>query len=183
MTPRLFELHGESGSRWLHEALAGEIRRCGEAQPRWDALWNRALEAERLVAPERRPFYRAHVLAMIAINRESNRILSLAAETIEEAENHETSRARIAAERALRAFDEIQKAEADAEYGKWKNWYRGDWLTNVFRTRELVQIFLKQLDDPLSPSPPPILWQGWEAYYHIMKYEGQRSVEVWPILP
>ena len=22
-----------------------------------------------------------------------------------------------------------------AEYGKWKNWYRGDWLTGVYRTQ------------------------------------------------
>ena len=178
VTPRVYGFRGETGEQWLGEAVKAEMQRCSEAQPRWEALWKKALETEQLVAPERRPFYRAHALAMIAIGKESNRILSLVAEAIQEADNGETSRARDAAEQALRAFDEIRKAEAGAEYGKWKNWYRGDWLTNVYRTRELLQVFLKHLDDPWSPLPPPILWQGWEAYYHIMKYEGRRAVEV-----
>jgi hypothetical protein len=176
--PRIFGLRGGTGKEWLPAAVKAEIQRCGEAQPRWDALWKRAMKAEPLVAPDRRPFYRAHVLAMIAINRESNRILSLVAEAIQNAENGDTAKARDAAQRALRAFDEIQRAEAEAEYGKWKNWYQGDWLTGIHRTSELVQIFLKQLDDRLSPLPPPILWSGWEAYYHIMHYEGDRSADV-----
>jgi hypothetical protein len=25
---------------------------------------------------------------------------------------------------------------------------------------------------------PPVLWAGWEAYYHIMNYEGDRAVDV-----
>lgn len=25
---------------------------------------------------------------------------------------------------------------------------------------------------------PPVLWDGWEAYYHIMHYEGDRSADV-----
>ena len=86
--------------------------------------------------------------------------------------------ARAQAQRALEALDEISKAEANAEYGKWKGWYRGDWLTGIGRTRELVQIFAKQLEDASSPMPPPIYWTGWEAYYHIMHYEGGRTADV-----
>jgi hypothetical protein len=48
-------------------------------------------------------------------------------------------------------LDEIQRAESAAEYGKWKNWYRGDWLAGVYRTRELVQVFSKFLEDPPDP--------------------------------
>jgi hypothetical protein len=36
---------------------------------------------------------------------------------------------------------------------------------------------MRNLDDPLSPLPSPLLWD-WEAYYHIMHYEGDRSVNV-----
>ena len=88
------------------------------------------------------------------------------------------SQARAEIDQALKAFDEIQRAESAAEYGKWKNWYRGDWLTGIYRTRELVQIFSKFLEDPLTHIAPPIFWDGWEAYYHIMHYEGDRSAEV-----
>ena len=76
------------------------------------------------------------------------------------------------------AAEEIAKAEKSAEYGKWKDWYRGDWLTGIPRTRELVQIFGKRLEDPQSPMPPPVFWTGWEAYYHIMHYEGERTASV-----
>src|SRR2546422_6069501 len=41
-----------------------------------------------LVSPERRAFYRAHVLAMIAIGRESNRILLSVAQAVHRSEEH-----------------------------------------------------------------------------------------------
>jgi len=179
VTPRVFS--GASENPRMPDpadALKGEIQRCGEAQPRWDALWAKALAAEQLVSPERRAFYRAHVLAMIAIGRESNRILLSVAQAVHDAESGKTQGARAGADQALMAFDEIFKTEKNAEYGKWKDWYRGDWLTGIHRTRELVQIFAKQLENPLSPMPPPVFWTGWEAYYHIMHYEGGRNADV-----
>jgi len=118
------------------------------------------------------------VLAMIAIGRESNRILLSVAQAVHDAESGKTQGARAGADQALMAFDEIFKTEKNAEYGKGKDWYRGDWLTGIHRTRELVQIFAKQLENPLSPMPPPVFWTDWEAYYHIMHYEGGRNADV-----
>jgi Glycosyl hydrolase family 115 len=178
VTQRVTDSRIENPEEWLPQAAKGEIVRCGEAQPRWDALWKKAVAAEALVEPERRPFYRAHVLAMIAIQKESNRILSLAAQAVLAAQKGDTAQAREAAQRALAAFDEIDKAEAAAEYGKWQHWYRGDWLTGIPRTRETFQSFLGYLEDPLPHMAPPIFWDNWEAYYHIMHYEGDRSAEV-----
>jgi len=165
-------------SGWLGETVQQEIRQCGDAQPRWDAVWKRALEAEPLVEPQRRLFYHAHVLAMIAINRESNRMLLEVAKGIQEAQGGEMSQARQSVAAALKAFDGIEAAETAAEYGKWKNWYRGDWLTGIYRTRQMVEVFSEFLRDPLTHLPPPVFWDGWEAYYHIMHYEGNRSAEV-----
>lgn len=180
--PRIFghgaEYTEESGKPWLSQAIQTEIKQCGSAQPRWDAVWKKALAAERLVAPARRPFYHAHVLAMIAINRESNRMLFQVSKAIQEAQAGETSQARASAASALEAFNGIDQAEKAAEYGKWKNWYRGDWLTGVYRTRQMVEVFSKFLSDPLTHLSPPIFWDGWEAYYHIMHYEGNRSADV-----
>ena len=65
-----------------------------------------------------------------------------------------------------------------AEYGKWKNWYRGEWLTNVYRTRTLVQAYAEHLNNPLAPLPAPLVWNSWKAYFHIMGYEDDRSVDV-----
>jgi hypothetical protein len=181
VSPHIFGLGAyEKGmaNGWLGEAIQREIPLCSGAQPRWDAVWQKALEAEPLVATERRPFYRAEVLAMIAINRESNQALLQIARAIEQAQDGEMGQARESAAQALAALDRIRQAETAAEYGKWKNWYRGDWLTGVYRTRQMAEIFSEFLSDPLSHLPPPVFWDGWEAYYHIMCYEGDRSADV-----
>jgi hypothetical protein len=57
----------------------------------------------------------------------------------------------------------------EAEYGKWNHWYRGDWLTGVYRTRELVQAYADHLKDSMAKLPAPAAWSGWEAYFHIMR--------------
>jgi Glycosyl hydrolase family 115 len=168
----------ETGKEWLSQAVKREIEQCGGAQPRWDTVWKKALAAEPLVAPERKPFYRASVLAMIAINRESNETLLQISRAIEQAQAGKMAEARESAHKALQALDSIQPAEAPAEYGMWKNWYRGDWLTGVYRTRQMVHTILEFLSNPLTHLPPPVLWDGWEAYYHIMRYEGDRSADV-----
>jgi hypothetical protein len=167
-----------SGKEWLKRTVEREIHQCGEAQSRWDSVWNAALAIEPLIPVARRPFYQAQVLTMIAINRESNRMLYLIASAIQDAQAKDTSKAHEELTQALNAFSEIEKAEAAAEYGKWKNWYRGDWLTGVYRTRELVQVMIKFIDDPQTHMAPPVVWDGWEAYYHIMHYEGDRTPDV-----
>ncbi|HZQ52654.1 MAG TPA: glycosyl hydrolase 115 family protein [Bryobacteraceae bacterium] len=173
--PRLLQGVGKD---WLHDATAREIQQCGDAQARWDALWEKAVAIEPLIPVSRRPFYRFQVLTMIAINRDSNRILYLVSKAIDDAQSGNKAQAHAEVNEALRAFDEINNLETAAEYGKWKNWYRGDWLTGIYRTRELVQIFSKFLDDPETHIAPPVVWDGWEAYYHIMHYEGDRSADV-----
>lgn len=167
-----------TGREWLDQTVSKEIQQCGDAQPRWDAIWTEALAVEPQIPLARRNFYSEQVLAMIAINRESNRILFLLSKAIQEAEKGDKAQAHKDVNGALAAFDEIQRAEDAAEYGKWKHWYRGDWLTGIYRTRELVTVFSKFLDDPETRLVPPVLWDGWEAYYHIMHYEGDRSADV-----
>jgi len=174
-TPGVSQL---SRNEWLEKAIQREIQQCGGAQPRWDAVWKEALAAEPLVPAARRAFYSEQVLAMIAINRESNRILFLVSKAIQDAESGDKAGAHQEINEALSAFDKIQSAESAAEYGKWKNWYRGDWLTGIYRTRQTVEIFSKFLDDPETHLPPPIIWNGWEAYYHILHSEGDRTADV-----
>jgi hypothetical protein len=167
-----------SSKQWLQETVSREIQQCGEANSRWDKVWNEALAAESLVAPERRQFFEAEMLTMIAINRQSNRILWLLAKAVRDANSGHTPEARREAQEALQAFGSIQQMESAAEYGKWEHWYRGDWLTGIYRTQQLVQVFSDFLQDPLTHLAPPVIWDGWEAYYHIMHYEEDRSADV-----
>ena len=108
--------------------LDRDIKNCSEAQPRWDAVWKDAVAAESLVDPARRDYYQAEMLAMIAINRESNRMLLNAAQAERDSDAGDNDKAQAEAAAALKSLDEIMAAMHTAEYGKWKNWYRGDWL-------------------------------------------------------
>ena len=180
--PRLigdgFGRPGFGGREWLTTAVPREIQQCGDAQPRWDAVWKKAVAAEALVPASRRQFYQASVLTMVTIQRESNRMLEDISKSIEDAQKGDMTGAQQEAADALTAVGEVRKAQAAAEYGKWKNWYRGDWLTGVYRTQQVLEDYAGFLKDPESHLPPPIVWNGWEAYYHIMQYEGDRSADV-----
>jgi hypothetical protein len=167
-----------TGREWLIQAINRDVQQCGDAQARWDQVWKQAVALEPLVPIERQKFYSEQVLAMIAINRESNRVLFLISKAIQDAQKGDKTQAHQEVDEALAAFDEMHRAENAAEYGKWKHWYRGDWLTGIDHTRELVQVFSKFLDDPDTHIAPPVLWDGWEAYYHIMHYEGDRAADV-----
>jgi len=158
--------------------LEADTEDCEAAQPRWDAVWKKAIAAEPLVDPARRNYYQAGVLTMITINRESNRMLLEVARAIEADDAGRHAEAETHAAAALRSLDAVRAAMTAAEYGKWKNWYRGDWLTGVYRTQELVQDYANHLKDPMAKLPAPASWSGWEAYFHIMEYEGDRSVDV-----
>jgi hypothetical protein len=155
-----------------------DIQECEEAQPRWDDLWRHAMAARDLVDADRRDYYQAAILTMILINRESNRALLNVAQALEDEAAGDSVKARAEMDDASTSLGAIQKSMDAAEYGKWKSWYRGDWLTGVYRTRELVSAYAEHLQDPLARLPAPAAWTGWEAYFHIMEYEGARSVDV-----
>jgi hypothetical protein len=163
---------------WPREEAEREIRACGDAQSRWDAVWKQAVDAEPLVASDRKDFYQAGVLTMIEINRESNRMLLALSQAVVALHKGDHATAVARTNQALQDIDAIKEAESKAEYGKWKNWYHGDWLTGVDRTHQDVEAFAAYLKDPDTPIPPPIDWRNWEAYYYIQHYEGTRTVDV-----
>ena len=80
------------GEQWKAQ-LARDVIETSEAQPRWDAVWKRALAAEKLVDPTRREYYQAQLLTMIAINRESNRALGLVAKALQDDDAGRTAKA------------------------------------------------------------------------------------------
>lgn len=172
------EIFEKGKDAWLERAARHQLQQCGDAQRRWDSVWAKAVAAKPFIEEERLPFYQAHVLTMIAINRESNRALMNISEAVLAMQSGDMGKARTCAEEVLKALDTVQKAQQAAEYGKWKNWYRGDWLVGVYRTSEMAKVFSNFLVDPLARLSAPVSWSGWEGYYHIMHYEGTRTVDV-----
>src|SRR6185312_808699 len=166
-----------SGEQWADATAKREVIACGEAQPRWDSVWQKAVADESLVPPARRSFYNMAILSMAATNRDSNRMLLGVSQAVEDLKAGDRNKAEEDAQQALKALDHLLTTRKSAEYGKWKNWYRGDWLSGVARTKETAQIFVKYIDDPMTPVPPAMDW-GWEAYYHILHHEGDRNADV-----
>jgi hypothetical protein len=155
-----------------------DIKDCADAQPRWDAVWKDAVAAKSRIDPASNNYYQEAVLTMITINRESNHMLFEVASAVKDANAGNIAKAQSETAEALRSLDAIQASMHAAEYGKWKNWYRGDWLTGVYRTHELVQAYADHLKDPMAKLPAPASWSSWEGYFHIMEYEDDRSVDV-----
>lgn len=175
-TPHI--LGPDNRQRWLMEQATRQQSVCGEAQPRWQSLYAKAQQTVQKVDPSRRDFYQAQVLTMISINMEGNDMLLHVARAVLEYESGHAATAREEIEKAESALNRLRDAEKAAEYGQWRNWYRGDWLTGVARTQAALAHFEQFLEDPQIPVPPPIDWNDWEAYYHILQYEGNRTVNV-----
>jgi len=73
--------------------LKHDIEECEEAEPQWDAVWNRAVAAKNLVDLDRHDYHQAAVLTMITINRDSNRVLLLMASEVKDADARDLDKA------------------------------------------------------------------------------------------
>ncbi len=158
--------------------MARELKVCGEAQSRWDAVWTQAKAAQALVPADRRAFYDAYVLTSIAMNRDGNRMLWLVSDAIKSVQSGDKARAHRDVKEALAALADIKQMERANEYGKWRHWYRGEWLVGVDETSAMITDFDRWIDDPLTRLPPPVISNSWQAYYHIMHYEGDKVSDV-----
>lgn len=154
-----------------------DVRRCSQAQTRWDALWREAKAVQAKVTPERRPYYQASVLTMVEINRDSNLALLDTALSLQRDIAGDKADAKAFATKASEALASVRSSMHQAEYGHWRNWYRGDWLTGVSRTQEIVATFFARLSNPFYPMTPPVDWNDWEAYHYILRYQGNRVVD------
>lgn len=165
-------------NEWLHNAIARERAACGESVTRWRDVYSQALRAAVHVEPSRRSFYQSSVLTMIAINMDSDEMLLDIANAIDAKDAGRSQQAIVEIHRAEEALARLKASEVKAEYGHWRNWYHGDWFTSIDRTQDALVQYEKFLRDPLTPIAPPIRWSDWEGYYHILHYEGTRTVDL-----
>ncbi|HEX4635676.1 MAG TPA: glycosyl hydrolase 115 family protein [Rhizomicrobium sp.] len=160
------------------KTLVRELKVAGDAQARWDAVWQEAKAAEAQIAADRKPFYEAYVLTEIAFNRDGNRMLWLVSDAIRAAKAGDKAKAHQDVKEALAQVADMKRMEKGAEYGKWRNWYRGDWLVGVDEDTTMLDYFDRWIDDPLTRLPPPVISSSWQGYYHIMHYEGDKVSDV-----
>jgi len=166
------------GPNYASDTTTRERKVTGDAQGKWDAVWKQALAAEPLVSPERRDYFTYAIKTNIAMNRNASHMLFLLSRSVLALKAGRQAAAKKDATAALADIAQIKALEKQSEYGKWKNWYRGEWLDGIEQTREMVQYFIRYLDDPMTRLPPPVLSNSWQGYYHIMHYEGDKTVDV-----
>jgi hypothetical protein len=117
---------------------------------------------------------------MITINRESNRMLFEVAQRDEGrcawGRHREGGRrsCRGACRRSIRF--RLQCTRPNTASGRTGTAATGS--PACIARKELVQDYADHLKDPMAKLPAPAQWSGWEAYFHIMEYEGDRSVDV-----
>ena len=163
---------------YVEKTSERELKVTADAATKWDAVWKQAQDARALIPKERLDYYDYYVLTGIAMNRDGNRMLLSMVRAIAAAQKGDKAEAHKQANIALAALAEIKAREKAAEYGKWAHWYRGEWLVGIDETREMIQYFQRWVDDPLTRLPAPVNSNSWQAYYHIMHYEGGKSVDV-----
>lgn len=176
--PRVLDFGNEHPERWIEKALARELEACAAAEPRWDRLLKMAKSLEPRVAPERRDYFRYAVLTMLAVNRNSNAMLLAVCRAVRAVRAGNDGEARRQVETALAQIDELKSYQRYGALGKWQHWWRGDWLTDVPSTEEWIAKFRQWIDDPIGTTPLPIAESDWRGYYHILKYQGTRAVDV-----
>ncbi len=163
---------------WAEATMASDQAACEEAVPRWENVWSMAQSMKAKVEPSRRDYYEAAILTMIEINRQSNRMLLQVIQAVRAINCGDKALAKTHLLKANESLNTIKAAEARAEYGKWRHWYCGDWLTGIDRTAELVDIATRLQDDPRAPIPVGVMWNEREAYEHITGYQGERTVDL-----
>jgi hypothetical protein len=162
---------------WLEKTTAEEIGTCSEAVARWDAVWRKALAVRRLVVPARRDFYAYAILAMIAANRNSAAMLIAIARASQAAKAGNKAAAHRQTDIAMAEVSTLLRYQSATATGKWRHWWRGEWLDGVRYTSELLSTFTRWIDDPIE-TPSPEMSEEWKGYYRILRYEGGRSVDV-----
>src|SRR5262249_1620088 len=113
---------------YAETTMTRELKVCGEAQARWDAVWQEAKAAEALVPADRKSYYDYYVLNAITFNRNGNRMLWLVSDALRALKAGDEAKAHQDVKEALAQVAEMKRMEKAAEYGKWRNWYRGEWL-------------------------------------------------------
>jgi hypothetical protein len=165
--------------------LQGLEDSCLAGEKRWQQAAALAAEAERVVPPSRRDFFRAHLVAQMNVHRASGRMLAHVAQASRAGLN-DTQRLALVRQAAADVAD-VQAALKSAEYGRWKGFYTlGDWFVNVPLTAGLAEALSRKLagqaltasdQETVKLADHYINANTSDVYIRIKAYQGTRKVE------
>ncbi len=105
------------------------------------ALSERALALKSKIPPDRCDFYQGHVLTQISIYRRGSAVLKAMCEAILSLGEKKKDAAIKHLDEALDEHEAILAAMRKAEYGRWRGWYAGERLVDVYQVHNGVKRF------------------------------------------
>lgn len=174
--PRAFHLLGK---RTLAQAADFLAHGTTSAQPAWDSLSEKAAHELEQIPPERRDFYRSHVVLQLETHRCGNALLGFVAQAVLCLAAGDRPAGIAALQSARELSEEILNLQRDAEYGKWAGFYGGDTCVAVPFTTSLLDQVVTAVQSGIWPSadaPPSLPVEG-SPYLRVKQY--QSAGEMW----
>jgi hypothetical protein len=128
-------LQWATGEIAFEDQVAWVQRACESGLTGWESLSRSCEDAEpRLRRRAERDFFRDNLRLPVTLHLSGCRGLISLCESFQAFRRGDLPKAFVRASRAVGDFQEGAQALRHAEHGKWKNFYRADWLTNVAST-------------------------------------------------
>ena len=161
----------KGGTNNLEEYAANYARAAQDAEPRWKRARELADRAGKLVSPDSRDLFVAHVRTQLDIHLYSNHLLQQVASipADQNAAQPKLDAAIADAESVVRALD-------GAEFGKWKGFYQNDLFVNVRHTLALARAYREKLRSGRVTSDVPISVMANDPYVLLKGYQAGRYV-------
>jgi hypothetical protein len=162
---------------------AGAIERARETLKVFEAsreslecLNDEAARLEPRIPAERRDFYRGHLRVQLGLHRYSNEMAGAHARAILAMADGKNDEALTEMKAALAAAEAAIAARRMGEYGRWRDWCRGDWLVSFPVTRDVLRTNIALIKGEM---PPPVRdFKGWPEIHHYQ----ERFSENFPFL-
>jgi hypothetical protein len=130
-------------------------------------LTDKAVSLAAQVPAERKDFYQSHVLTQLQIHLYSLAALEYFSQSALAYHSGNKTEAVRYSEKAIEASKEVFVSNKKGEYGKWANWYRGEYFVGIEHSYDQLRIWNARLKN----EPIPFIRKGRNAYRDIDKYQ------------
>lgn len=135
-----------------------------------------AAQLEPRIPAARRDFFRGHLRAQLALHRHSNEMAGAKSRAMLALLDGKNDLALAEMENALAAAEAAIEARRMGEYGRWRDWYRGDRLVSFPATRDMLRTNIALMK---GETPPPV--RSVERFPEMYDYQ-ERFSENFPFL-
>ena len=160
-----------TGELPFHQQVDWIKQKCCQGEKSWQRLYCELQDTEKMLDMQEAQFFRDNIMQQARIHLEGCRGLKYLCQAFEDFRSDDLAKAFARAYHAKRCFSEALKALRQSEHGKWKHFYRGDWLTNI----KSAVFFCDSLERHLRVVGDMSLVSWYDQY---LKPKSERGVEL-----